>query len=40
METMTAEAIELMCDADKRPHDPIDTMLIRLNPLPLSGGDS
>lgn len=31
METLTPEAIELMCDADRRPGDAMETLLIRLH---------
>lgn len=30
MEPLTAEAIELMCDADQRPKKAMDTLVIRL----------
>lgn len=30
MEELTPEAIEIMCDADRRPHDAMETLLIRL----------
>jgi len=39
LEAMTSEAIELMCDADRRPSDPMDTLIVRLYPLPLQGGE-
>jgi len=31
MEQLTPEAIELMCDADRRPKDAMETLLIRLS---------
>ena len=34
LEQMTPEAIQLMCDADQRPANSMDTLLIRLFPLP------
>lgn len=40
LEAMSADAIELMCDADRRSYDNTDTLIVRLNPLPLSGGES
>jgi len=39
LEAMTAEAIELMCDADRRPRDSMDSLIVRLHKLPLSGGE-
>jgi len=30
LEAMTSEAIELMCDADRRPSQAIDTLIVRL----------
>lgn len=40
LEAMTVEAIELMCDADCRPREAMETLIVRLHPLPLSGGKS
>lgn len=33
IEPMTAEAIALICDADKRPREPMDSMIVRVKPL-------
>ena len=30
LEAMTAEAIELMCDADRRPAQAMDSLIVRL----------
>lgn len=32
IEQMTPEAIEIMCDADRRPKKPMDTLIIRMQP--------
>jgi len=34
LEPMGADAIALMCDADKRPHDSGETLIVRISPLP------
>ena len=39
LEAMSAEAISLMCDADRRPTEGQETLLVRLNRLPLQGGE-
>ena len=33
IEPMTVEAIALMCDADRRPQQAMDTMIVRMKPL-------
>ena len=38
MEALSPEAIALVADADRRPRDIPETMLVRLNRLPYSGG--
>lgn len=39
MEALTPEAVALLADADRRPRDIPETMLVRLNRLPYSGGE-
>jgi len=34
LEPMSADAIALMCDADNRPHDGSETLIVRVIPLP------
>lgn len=33
IEQMTAEAVELMCDADRRPRQAMETLIVRMKPL-------
>jgi len=39
LEAMSVEAISLMCDGDRRPTEGQETLLVRLNRLPLQGGE-
>jgi hypothetical protein len=34
LEPMSADAIALMCDADRRPRDAGETLIVRISPLP------
>ena len=40
MEALTPEAVALISDADRRPRDIPETMLVRLNRLPYSSGEN